>query len=222
MRILSLRLIVALILGVTLVSLASSWYQVQAEKDALRRDLERKAETFGESLAANAEAYLHAGDRPGLERMVLRFSNRDHLLGVGVYDRTFFPLAVTRDLNDLLPGAPPALADALASNRPETKYTRLHSKRLYLIAAPLHAVNKSVAGGIIIVYDTAYIRAEIFRVWSRAFVHIAGLALAIVAITLLIVRWSLAGPIARAAQWMKSLRTGRQVIQPQTEELDFL
>ena len=54
MRILSLRLIVALIVGVTLVSLASSWYEVQAEKDALRRDLERKAETFGESLAGNA------------------------------------------------------------------------------------------------------------------------------------------------------------------------
>jgi trehalose 6-phosphate synthase len=48
------------------------------------------------------------------------------------------------------------------------------------------------------------------------------LALAIVAITLLIVRWSLAGPIARAAQWMKSLRTGRQTIQPHAKELDFL
>jgi alpha,alpha-trehalose-phosphate synthase [UDP-forming] len=222
MRILSLRLIVALIVGVTLVSLASSWYEVQAEKDALRHELERKAETFGESLAWNAEAYLQAGDRPGLERMVRRFSNRDHLLGVGVYDRALFPLAVTRDLNNVLPGTPPALTEAMASNRPETRYMRLHFKRIYLLAAPLHAVNKSVAGGMIIVYDTAYIRAEIFRVWSRVFVHIAGLTLMIVAITLLIVRWSLAGPIARAAQWMKTLRTGRQAIQPQAKELDFL
>jgi alpha,alpha-trehalose-phosphate synthase [UDP-forming] len=222
MRILSLRLIVALIVGVTLVSLASSWYQVQAEKDALRRDLERKAETFGESLAGNAEYYLQAGDRPGLERMVQRFSDRNHLLGVGVYGRDLFPLAVTRDLSDVLPGNPPALTDAMASNRHETRYTRLHFKRIYLLAAPLHAVNKSVAGGMIIVYDTAYIRAEIFRVWSRVFVHIAGLALVIVAITLLIVRWSLAGPIARAAQWMKTLRTGRHAIQPETVELDFL
>ena len=103
MRILSLRLIVALIVGVTLVSLASSWHQVQAEKDALRGDLERKAETFGESLAGNAESYLQAGDKPGLERMVQRFSNRDHLLGIGVYDRGFSPLAVTRDLSAVLP-----------------------------------------------------------------------------------------------------------------------
>jgi alpha,alpha-trehalose-phosphate synthase [UDP-forming] len=222
MRILSLRLIVALIVGVTLVSLASSWHQVQAEKDALRHDLERKAETFGESLAGNAESYLQAGDKPALERMVQRFSNRDHLLGVGVYDREFFPLVVTRDLRDALRETPPALTDALASNRPESRYMRLHFKRLYLLAVPLHAVNKSVAGGMIIVYDTAYIRAEIFRVWSRGFVHIAGLALAIVAITLLIVRWSLAGPIARAGQWIKTLRTGRHAIQPHAKELDFL
>ena len=33
----------------------------------------------------------------------------------------------------------------------------------------------------------------------------------IVFITLLIVRWSIAGPIARTAHWMKALRTGRAI-----------
>src|SRR5215475_16159003 len=152
MRILSLRLIVALIVGVTLVSVASSWYQVQAEKEALRRDLERKAETFAESLAAKAEYYLQAGDKPGLEQMVQRFSNRDHLLGIGVYDQEFYPLVVTHDLSAILRGSPQAFAEALANNRPETGYMRLHFKRIYLLAAPLHAIDKSVAGGLIIVY----------------------------------------------------------------------
>ena len=221
MRILSLRLIVALIVGVTLVSLASSWYQVQAEKDALRRDLERKADTFGESLAGNAESFLQGGDRPGLERMAQRFNNRDHVLGIGVYDLTLFPLVVTRDLSTVLPDMPPALSEAMARNQPETSYTRLHFNRLYIFAAPLHAVNKSVAGGMVIVYDTGYIRAEIFRVWSRVFIHIAGMVLVIVAITLLIVRWSLAGPIARAAQWMNALRTARHSVQVPAKDLDF-
>jgi hypothetical protein len=90
-----------------------------------------------------------------------------------------------------------------------------------VFAAPLHAVNKSVAGGLIIVYDTSYIRAAIFRVWSRVFVHIAGLVLVIVAITLLIVRWSLTGPIARAAEWMNTLRTARHAVQTPAKDLDF-
>ena len=222
MRILSLRLIVALIVGVTLVSLASSWYQVQAEKEALRRDLERKAETLGESLAGNAESYLGAGDRPGLEQMVQRFSDRDHLLGIGVYVQDNSRLIMTRDLASVLSGIPPMLTNALSANRPESGYMRLHFKRVYMLAAPLHAADKSVVGGIVIVYDTAYIRAEIFRVWSGVFIHIAGQVLVIVAITLLIVRWSLAGPIARAAAWMKTLRMGRHTAQPPAKDLDFL
>jgi trehalose 6-phosphate synthase len=58
--------------------------------------------------------------------------------------------------------------------------------------------------------------------WSRAFVHIAVQVLVIVGITLLIVRWSFTGPIARAAQWMKTLRTGKHVSEPTRKDLDFL
>src|SRR5438105_10670292 len=222
MRILSLRLIVALILGITLVSLISSWYQVQAEKEALRRDLERKADAFLESLAGNAELYLRAGDKPGLDQMVQRFSNRDHVVGIGLYDRNRSPLAVTPDLRAVLSETPRALTDAISNDHPTSNYMRLHFKRIYLLAAPLHGPDRSVAGAIVIVYDTAYIRAEIFNVWSRVFVHIAFQVLVIVAITLLIVRWSLAGPIARVAQWMKTLRMGRHTVQPPGKELDFL
>ncbi|MBN9616162.1 MAG: trehalose-6-phosphate synthase [Acidobacteriales bacterium 59-55] len=222
MRALSLRLIVALIVGVTLVSLASSWYEVQAEKDALRRDLQHKAETFGESVASNAELYLEAGDRLGLEQMVQRFSNRDHLLGIGIYNADGSSLAMTPDLSAVLSDTPAGLTNALRDNRVESGSMRLHFRRVYMLAAPLHLADKSVAGGIIIVYDTAYIRAAIFRVWGRVFVHIAIQMLVIVGLTLLILRWSLTGPIARAALWMKALRTGRNVAQPLARDLDFL
>src|ERR1700758_770876 len=117
MRILSLRLIVALIIGVTMVSVVSSWHQVRTEKDALRLDLERKSETFGESLAANAESYLQNGDKSGLESMIERFSNRDHLVGIGIYDSEFFPLAITPDLGAVAPAIPQVLKEAVANNR---------------------------------------------------------------------------------------------------------
>ncbi|HZY73475.1 MAG TPA: trehalose-6-phosphate synthase [Edaphobacter sp.] len=212
----------ALILGVTLVSLVSSWYEVQAEKDALRRDLQHKAETFGESLASSAELYLEAGDRLGLEQLVQRFNNRDHLLGIGVYGRDGSSLVMTPDLSAVLSETPAGLTAAMHDNRVEIGSMRLHFKRVYMLAAPLHAADRSVAGGVIIVYDTAYIRAAIFRVWGRVFVHIAIQMLVIVGLTLLIVRWSLTGPITRAAQWMKALRTGRSPVQLPAPDLGFL
>ena len=198
MRILSLRLIVALIVGVTMVSLVSSWHQVRTEKNQLRLDLERKSETFTESLAANAESYLRIGDMAGLESIVNRFSNRDHLLGIGVYNTDFHPLAATPNLGAVVSTIPDILKDAIASNSPKTADARVHLKRLYVLAVPLRNLDNRVAGGMIVVYDTGYIRAQTFRVWGLAFLHLAGQVLVIVAITLLIVRWSLVGPIARA------------------------
>src|ERR1700761_3425548 len=221
MRLLSLRLIVGLILGVTLVSLVSSWYQVREAKEDLRNDLEHKVVTFGESLAAAGEAYLQVGDGPGFQRFLERFRNRDQLLGASVYDRANFPL-VHMGISGPTPEKIPILAEALRANRPVTSYSRLGFRRLFVLATPLHAVDGHVAGGMVLFYDYGYIRAQIFRLWSRVFARIAAEVLVIVGITLLIVRWSFRGPIARAAHWMKTLRTGKHVPEPTSKELDFL
>ncbi|HEY4049921.1 MAG TPA: trehalose-6-phosphate synthase [Acidobacteriaceae bacterium] len=221
MRILSWRLIVALIIGVTLVSLASSWYEVQTQKAALRSDLERKAETLSESLAGTAELYLETGNGPGVNQMVQRFGNRDHLLGIGVYGREGNALAVTPGLSSMLPGTPRPLRDALLNDHSQSTFTRLHSARMHIFSLPLHTAGKHISGGIIVVHDTAYIRSEIFRTWSRVFVHIAIQMMVIVAITVLIVRWSLAGPIARVAQWIRELRTGHHSARPAANDIDF-
>jgi len=215
-------LIAALVIGVTLVSLASSWYEVRSQKDALRAELERQAGALGDNLAGRAELYLQLGDRALLEQMVQQFSDREHLLGIGVYEPDGTPLVVTTALNALLPGSPELLTDALRTNRDESRYMRVRFKRIYVVAMPLHASGNDVLGGIVMAHDTGYIRAEIFRVWSRVFVRIALQVLVIVAITILIVRWSLTGPIARVADWMKALRTGQHAIPPSAKDVDFL
>src|SRR5215831_16213591 len=55
MRLLSARLIISLIVGITLVSLCTSAYQVVVTRRQMRRDLDRRAEVLGESLASNVE-----------------------------------------------------------------------------------------------------------------------------------------------------------------------
>jgi trehalose 6-phosphate synthase len=222
MRSLGLRLIAALILGITFVSVASSWYEMQGVKDALRSELERKAETFTESLAGNAQSLLAAGDRAGMEQLVERFGNRGSLLGVGIVDRGYSPLAVTRGISSLLPGTMPSLKRAIQQDKEESGYMRLRFRRVFLMAVPLHAADGSVFGGMVLLYDTAYIRAEIFRLWIRAFIHVALQVLVIAAITLLIVRMSLVRPITRVAYWIRDLRAGRHPLAPPVNDLDIL
>ena len=58
MRLFSARLIISLIIGVTLVSLCTSYYEVLMQSRSMRRDLDRRAEVLGESLARSVERDL--------------------------------------------------------------------------------------------------------------------------------------------------------------------
>ena len=222
MRILSLRLIVALIVGISLVSVASSWYEVRNENNTLRRDLEHKAGPLGESLAANAESFQQEGNRAGLEQMARQYTNRDHLLGIAIFSADGTPLVVTHSLESTLSPPPPLLRSALDTNRSQSRFALQRLRTVYLQAIPLHDWEKHVSGAIVLVHDAGYIQTSILQIWGRAFIRIAINVLVIVVITLLILRWSLAGPVTRMGQWMRALRAGRPAVPPTASDLDFL
>jgi alpha,alpha-trehalose-phosphate synthase [UDP-forming] len=208
MRLLSARLIVSLIIGVTLVSLSSSYYEVLVQKQSLRRDLQRRAEVLGESLARNVERELDRDSIQALQRTVQRFGNREHLLGLAVYDRQGRLIAITKDLAPLMPAAPPVMSQALNENHGADVFQRLGTASVNIYALPLHR-QEDVSGVLAIVHDAGYIKDQSLRIWRETFLSALAHVFLIVLITLLIVRWSIAGPIARTAQWMRALRTGR-------------
>ena len=112
MRFLSVRLIVSLILGITLVTLGFSWKQVTAQKQRLRSDLERHADEVADSLANDLEPYVESGSKRQIDRTVQRFESRQHLNGVAVYDRQGVALAITAGLTDRLPAIPAVAVQA--------------------------------------------------------------------------------------------------------------
>jgi trehalose-6-phosphate synthase/uncharacterized membrane protein affecting hemolysin expression len=207
MRLLNIRLIVSLILGITLVSLVSSYFEVRAQKRSLRQDLEHRAEVLAESLAQNVEPHFGKDSRH-LQEIVVRFGNREHLAGVAIYDRQGAVLAVTPGLARWLTMQPHAAAQSLADNHGTNEFVRTGNDTFNIYAEPLHK-DDTIVGTLVIVHDAAYIDAQKARVWRQTFLRVLVQVFLIALITLLIVRWSITGPIAQAAQWMKALRMGR-------------
>ena len=208
MRFLSVRLIISLIVGVTLVSLAFSYYEVVGEKRRLRSELERRAEVFGESLSGNVERTWESGSNRELEHLVERFGNRVHLLGVAVYDQKSNLVAITPDLVKVLTTVPPAVTESLNRDVEQTGAARFGKTPVHILALPLHRHDELI-GSLVVVHDVTYIRDETLRAWRGAFWRTLVQVILIVLITLLIVRFSITGPIARAAQWMRALRMGK-------------
>jgi trehalose-6-phosphate synthase len=220
MRLLSARLIISLIVGITLVSLGFSYYEVVGEKRALRSDLERRAEVLGESVAGNVEKSWETGSERGLQRLVQRFGNREHLLGVAVYDRQGKEVAITSELGQALKTAPHNVLQAMSEGHEESSFIRMGNDPVHIFALPLHRQDE-VVGGLAIVHDVSYIHAQTLRAWRQAFLRILVQVFLIASITLLIVRWSIAGPIARAAQWIRALRMGRISSHQRMPDLDL-
>ena len=212
MRLLSVRLIISLIVGITLVSCAFSYFEVLREKRALRSDLDRRAEVLSESLVGNAERSWNPGhdkDREReLQQLVLRFGNREHLLGVAIYARTGELIAITPDLRQTLSGSSWPVMQVMGDGRQQGTFLRKNGHSLHILASPIRHDNE-VVGGLAVVHDASYIRSQILLYWRQSFFHILAQVVIIVLVTLLIIRWSIAGPIARAAQWMRALRTGK-------------
>jgi alpha,alpha-trehalose-phosphate synthase [UDP-forming] len=220
MRLLSIRLIVSLVVGITLVSLASSYYEALGEKRGLRRDLERRAEVLGESLAGNVERDLEKDSTQDLQRIVEHFGNREHLAGLAIYGPQANLLAVTPELASTLATVPLVMSQALRENHGAGAFQRVGSASLHIYALPLHQ-HDEVIGGLVIVHDASYIRAQSLQIWRQTFLRAMAHVFLIVLITLLIVRWSIAGPITRTAQWMHALRTGRVSSRQSANDLDL-
>ena len=220
MRLLTVRLTISLIVGIILVSLFSSYYEARFQKQSLRRDLEHRAEDLGESLAGNIEPHLKKESHKELQRIVEKFGNREHLAGVAIYNLLGKSIAITPELASRLAVEPSVVQQVIAKGKSSGQFIRLGDVSTYIYAVPLHE-DDQIAGGIAIIHDAGYINAQSSRVWRDAFLRVLVQVFLITLITLLIVRWSITGPIARTAQWMRALRTGKISLRLAVPDLDL-
>ncbi|HWX56248.1 MAG TPA: trehalose-6-phosphate synthase [Verrucomicrobiae bacterium] len=207
MRLLSVRLIVSLLLSVAVVSLIFSYYDVRSERNNLRGELVRRADVLAESLAGNVAPHL---GRPSssreLQLIANRFSNREHLAGVAVYDPQGVQVSHSAGLPTL--DIPVSLvASALAEDKGQGQFLRQGDSYLHVYVLPVHR-NDDTVGALAIVHDAKYIDAQSSSIWRKSFLRILAQVFLVTAAILLVVHWSIAGPIARAAQWMRAMRTG--------------
>jgi trehalose-6-phosphate synthase len=202
-----LRLILALILGVTLVSVGSTYFDALAHKHAMRQDLERRTALLGASLQPEVEAAVDGNRVDVVAATVARLHPFDEALGLAVYspDGRLLASAGPQNLFNLLP---PATVKRAAHRGASVAYFGHDGDRQWLEEAiPLHA-GASLNGVMVILQDAGFIRAEDMAVWKRSFWRIAAFVVLIVGVTLLMVSWFLTRPMTRFAERLRRLRTG--------------
>jgi trehalose 6-phosphate synthase len=213
----SLKPIIWLILGISLVSFVLAYYQVREEKRRLEGDLEARGATVAQRLEEAVQPRLGEGSREELQRAVERLANHERLAGAAVFDDQGAQLAVTPGVATQVPGRNPAFTRALQQNKGVGVFLRLEKTRVHLYVLPLPRAGGGSAV-LAVLQDASYIDDQRARIWRDTYLGVLVQMLLIGLTALLVVRWSVMEPIARTTQWLRALRTGKgapQVSLPQ-------
>ncbi len=204
----TIRLVVSLVLMVGLVAAGFSFYQVREERIRLTSDLERRSIILAESIQESVVPLIRADSPEKLNLLVQRFGKRERFQGIAVHDTRGQVLASTIDLEAQIPGAVPQVARVLAESHPAGSFLHVANRRVYLYTSPLFLEEKPI-GVLTLFHDASYIDVRLEEIWRHNLIRFLILFVLVVAITLIVVRWSITGPIAQVAGWMRDLRTGK-------------
>lgn len=203
----TLRLIIALFFVATLVAFLSSILQIQTERDRLTADLTSRTVLLAETFEESIQNLLYHRSISRLTRFVERFENRERFLGVVVYDTLGTAIAASPTLSSLS-AAPPQLKQSIEQNKPVSSFDDMAGRQTLVYAAPV-MIDSVRAGSFVIFQDASYIDTRMLGIWERNLVRLFVLMALIIVTTVLMVRWSIIGPVMQITEWMKNLRLGR-------------
>ncbi len=225
------KLTISLVLVATLVISVFTYLQVQYERDRLSHELDVRADILAESLQESVKDLLKAKSTARLKRLVEKFGGRDRLIGVAVYDSLGRP--VVSSINSLinLKDSISHIRESLIHREGIPAYTYSHGKSIHTYAISLLLDDKTI-GALLVLHDASFIDSRIKAIWQTNFVRLLVQTILIIITTALIVRWSIIWPIAKIAEWMRSMRTGKtnqqvklpsgDILQPLADEVTLL
>jgi hypothetical protein len=209
----TLKLVVPLIVSVAAGCLLFAAYQVHTEKRILRNDLTHRAEIAGAALQEAVEPLFGQKSEGVIQRLIERFSQREHLKGVAVYDVAGSALAVTPNFPPQLQSQPAAAIRAASYNAGYGEFARIDQEPLHIYALPLH-VNGHIVGTLALLHDTSYIDIQISHTLRDSLLNAIIQTLIITALALVLVRWNFTEPLTQTTKWLRMLRTGQSHAPP--------
>jgi alpha,alpha-trehalose-phosphate synthase [UDP-forming] len=207
MRSFRIRLILALIAGITVVSLASTYFEVLAHKHVLRRELTRRTVWIANTLQPGVEQALAAGRTPDVALQAGLLREQNEALGLAVYDVRGVLVAADGP-SEILKSLPPGpVKQAIKKGANSDAFGHTGDVQWLDEAIPLH-VNGQPAGALVVLEDARSIGREAASVWQQSFWRVAAFVILIVGVTLLMVQSFVMRPMTRLADRLRRLRMG--------------
>src|SRR6516162_555927 len=203
----TLKLVLPLAISVLCVSTVYTIYQVRTERRNLRNDLLHRSAVLAENLQESLESSSGRANDRSLNHIVERYGQREHLVGVAVYDADGKSIGITPGLSSTFATRPAQATRAVQTDAGVADFSVVKGAPLHIYAVPLHR-NGQINGSLIVVYDTGFIDSRLDHTLRDSLLNTLVQTLLIIAFAVLLVRWTFASPLAKMAKWLRSLRAG--------------
>ena len=217
MRSFRFQLILALVVCVTVVSLASTYFEVLAHRHILRMELERRAASMGESLQPSVEQALATDQGAPPSTYASLIERHEGALAIALYDAQDKLLAASGPAEMLYALRPAPIQSTLKHGTNSALFSRTGSFNWLEETVPLH-VNGNIAGALVVMEDANAIPADSAVVWRHTFWRMSATVVLIVGVTALMVSWLLMRPAKRLAERLRRLRLGHPEDEPARQQ----
>lgn len=208
------RLIVSLLIGTALVVFVFSYFQTRIEEKRLNEDLSLRSHVIAKSFKEAIEPFLEQTERPEkIRQLITKFKGHIRLIGILVSLRDEILVAIPEEIEkeQLFKED---LARVFETKEEVEIYSKWDARHVHFYAIPL-IKNDEVVGALGLIHDREYIMTRVLESRKGSAVTFSILALILSITTLVIIRWSVTGPIARMAEWTKKARLGDVLPPPQ-------
>ena len=205
----TLRLILALVIAILIVGGLSAYLGVRSEKERLASELKRNAWLVAEGLKDTAGKLVAKGPTSKADKIIKKMSETgERVLGVAAYGPSGKPVYASKAIKSKLPEKLNIVFEKFTKDAGKGAYENVGGIDTYLYAVPLYGEEGIRSGTLVIFSDASYIQKYLRSIWQQNFIRVFSLALLVSLITVLVVRWSFVGPVARLAERMKEMRKG--------------
>ncbi len=213
-----IRLLGALWLATLVVSAGFAWTEVQAERQRLADDLQRRAALAADAVREATERLVARGARTGYERVLTRFGRQDRT--VAIFDAFGSVIEASPEIKRVLGPISPLVSEAITKNQPARAFAVVNGRTRLVYVLPLQQDDGPI-GAAAVLLDAEYLESAEWALWQRTAVRIGVLMLLLTGITWVLVRWSVTRPMARIAEWTKQLKSGQPVAPPPNADVSL-
>lgn len=199
--------ILSVIVISALIAVFFAFRQADQERTRLVSDLEFRTRLLSESLQESIEpSYLTNAQRT-LQKTVDRFSDRERLVGIVVYDNKNAIIASSQNLPKEHIENLDLVANAMDANKEANMFAEWWEENFYLFANPIHQ-DWSVVGALLVIQKAQYIDVRIAEIWKNNFFRLSVQALAFSLAVAVIIYFIMFRPLIHFVHYVRSIRSG--------------